>query len=364
MIGTALRVLRTEGARSAWHRASERVAESVHRASLLARPAGITVPILNVSMMGVAPRLGGVPTQLFFRLREERRLRDVALYAPGFLELPAGGRRVGSVREALAITGARVIHLEGTFGARLSDFADAELIVSVHETGAPRELLEAARVVVYPSRFLREHYGIEGEVIEPGVPLIRPSGTFSPPGGEKALARALAPRERGEGGRRPGEGLRIAFAGAVQRHKGAHLLPELAERVQAEWHAFGGGDFPLPRNIRRHGYYRAGALPALLRRYRIGRVVLPSIIEESFSLVLSECWQAGVPVVAFDHGAVAERIRAHGGGLLAPLSAGAVGLAELLTQDAPPVPQNIPTSAGAAKAYLSLYRRCTMLAVQ
>jgi hypothetical protein len=37
-------------------------------------------------------------------------------------------------------------------------------------------------------------------------PLIRPSDTFSPRGREKELHRPLAPRERGEGGRRPGEG--------------------------------------------------------------------------------------------------------------------------------------------------------------
>jgi glycosyltransferase involved in cell wall biosynthesis len=352
MIGTAFRVLRTEGAFSAYRRAEERVAEAAHRASLLLRPVRpVHINILNVSMTGVSPRKGGVPTQLLFRLREERALREVALYSPGFLELPSFGRRVRSVREALEITGARVIHLEGTFGAPVGELAGAELIVSVHEVGAPRELLEAARVIVYPSRFLRDHYGIDGEIIEPGVVAPHPAS------GHPLTAA------RGEG-----LGVRgIAFAGAVQRHKGAHLIPEVVERTPGlEWHAFGGGELPLPRSVRRHGYYRAGTLPTLLARYGIGRVVLPSICDETFaetfSLVLSECWQAGVPAIAFDHGALGERIREQGGGWLAPSGSGAAGLADLIMKNATtPVPRKVPTAAEAAKAYLALYRRCRML---
>src|SRR5947199_10560701 len=46
------------------------------------------------------------------------------------------------------------------------------------------------------------------------TPLIRPSGTFSPRRGEKGLTQISGPAARGEGGRRPGEGLRI-FAMAL-----------------------------------------------------------------------------------------------------------------------------------------------------
>lgn len=339
MIGTAFRVLRTEGAFSAYRRAEERVAEAAHRAALLVRPARpVHINILNLSMAGVSPRKGGVPTQLLFRLREERALREVAVYSPGFLELPAFGRRVRSVRQALDITGARVVHLEGTFGAPMKELAGAELIVSVHEVGAPRELLDMASVIVYPSAFLRDRYGIDGEIIEPGV---LPSSIMA-------------------------GGSNIAFAGAVQRHKGAHLIPEIVERTPGlEWHAFGLGELPLPRSVRRHGYYRAGTLAALLARYQIGRVVLPSVFEETFGLVLSECWQAGVPAIAFDHAALGRRIREQGGGWLAPLESGAAGLADIiLKNETTPVPRKVPTAAEAAKAYLALYRRCRMLGNQ
>ena len=51
-------------------------------------------------------------------------------------------------------------------------------------------------------------------------------------------------------------------------------------------------------NVNVHGYYRAGALPSLLARYGIGLIVLPSIVPETFSLVLSEARLAGVAVVS------------------------------------------------------------------
>lgn len=339
MIPLIARVVRNEGLASAYRRAAERVAEAMHRRWMLARPARpVRIPILNVSMMGLSPRAGGVQTQLLFRMREERKLRDVALFTPGYLEMPTFARRVHRVGDALRITGAKTLHLEGTFGVSADDVMHdgVELVVSVHDDSATPELLRSARKIVYPSRFLRDQYGLDGEIIEPGIP---------------------------RSGVRAGGG-NVAFAGAILRHKGAHLLPELAELVpDVEWHAFGGGDLPLPKSIRRHGYYRAGTLAALLKRHRIGRVVLPSIVEESFSLVLSECWQAGVPVVAFDQGALGERIREHGGGGLAPRDSGAAGLATVLRGDLPPVPGDVPTSVDAAEAYVALYRRCRMLAV-
>src|SRR5437773_9711142 len=54
------------------------------------------------------------------------------------------------------------------------------------------------------------NYGLpDGTKVAP-MPLIRPSGTFSPQARRRALAihlaRAPRPAKRGEGGRRPGEG--------------------------------------------------------------------------------------------------------------------------------------------------------------
>lgn len=44
--------------------------------------------------------------------------------------------------------------------------------------------------------------------------------------------------------------------------------------------------------------------------------ILPSIVEESFSLVLSECWQSGVPVLATGCGALLQRIQSGENGIV------------------------------------------------
>jgi len=165
----------------------------------------------------------------------------------------------------------------------------------------------------------------------------------------------------------------IAYAGSLKRHKGAHLLPDLARRPgNAGIHVFGGGDEELLRAIRRvpnitvHGYYRGNTLPSQLARFGIGLVVLPSIWPESYSLVLSEAWIAGAAVAAFDLGAPAERIRRHGGGWLTPLEQGAEGLAEIVDKwragsITTTVPRSVATPEDAANAHLKLYRRWGVL---
>jgi glycosyltransferase involved in cell wall biosynthesis len=160
----------------------------------------------------------------------------------------------------------------------------------------------------------------------------------------------------------------VAFAGSVKRHKGAHLLPDLARLLgDVEVHIFGGGDEDLLRAMRRvpnitiHGYYRGGTLPALLAHHGIGLVVIPSTWPETYSLVLSESWLADAAAVAFDLGAQAERIRRHGGGWLASLDSGTAGLARIINewragQITTTVPRTVPSPLDAASAHLDLYR--------
>jgi len=377
-----LRVIRAEGVRSAGRRAVERIQETARLAALLAR--GLrrrreSIPVLNVSPTAPSPRLGGIQAQLVARLRRERELRKVALLYPGILELPGAARRVaqgfdGALGEAVAITGARTIHLEGTFGApveallRLHD-AGLRVVVSVHDfsllsndpheltfdpdrAALARRLLERA-TAVFPSAFLRDRFR---ELL--GLPLER--AAIIEPGIEAgSLPDRVSPARR-----------RIAFAGSVRRHKGGHLLPELIRACDpnVEWHIFGGGDPDLLRPLRRlprvllHGYYRAGTLPALLVRHAIDLAVLPSIVPETFGLALSECWAAGVPAVAFAHGALAARIRVHGGGWGVPPGEGVAGIASViqrwrsgeLTTSVTPY---VPTAAAAAAAHVELYAR-------
>jgi glycosyltransferase involved in cell wall biosynthesis len=393
MIGTIVKVVRGEGLASAARRGAERIAGASVHAALQA--AGVFaaaghVPVVNISVAGVAPRLGGVQTQLRNRLRAERALRPVALLSPGSLDLSAPWRHMRriaafapaseslstafeeAVREALAITGARTIHLEGTSGVPVGSVlrlreSGVTVILSPHDfslfSAQPhqpeieherlqlaRELLAASSGLIFPSRFLLDSYRrlsslplAEAGIVEPGVPAV----------------------EIASGGRRNV----VAFAGSVRSHKGAHLLPELIDSLSGgiEWHIFGGGDEKLLQSLRRrryvevHGYYR-GALPSLLARHHAGLVVLPSTVPESYSLTLSESWLAGVPVAAFDLGAIGERIGRQGGGFLAPEESGAAGLAVVIRrwmagEISTSVPATVASPEDAATRHVELYRR-------
>jgi glycosyltransferase involved in cell wall biosynthesis len=347
MIGTAWRVVRGEGAGSVLTRGSERASEALRLAAALARgtlAAPQPVPVVNVLTTLPAPRLGGVAVQFLNRISEERKLRPVAIQYPGVVRIGDAAWRRDAIEAQLTV-------LEGTAGLDLDRVPD-NVVVNLHDLtllaagmrGA--ELLRRARAVIVPSTYLREAYRplFDGEVqvIEPGVP------PFA--------------------GQRVEHATRIAFAGAVKPHKGAALLPEImAANPGAEWHLFGGGDVELLRALRRlprvhvHGYYRAGALPSLLVRHGIGLALLPSLVPESYSLTLSECWQAGVPAVTFAHGAQGERIGRGGGGWTVPLADGAAGIADVvqqwrrgaLTTD---IPRVIASSAEAAAAHVALVR--------
>jgi glycosyltransferase involved in cell wall biosynthesis len=406
-------VIRGEGVASALRRTSERIGETAQGAALRARGvfAGKSAAaILNIAASGTSLRLGGVQAQLAARLDAERAFRSVALISPGVLDLSHPSRhtrRVSprietAIREAIDITGARTIHFEGMHGVsfdgalRLIDDG-FDVIVSVHDfalfcarphlieepagtfcfysddfdrchrclsqtssvsageqrdrRALARQILARARRVIFPSQFLLDQHrelfalpNLAGAVIEPAV-----------------RARIKSGRDA----RVPGQS--IAYAGSVKRHKGAHLMAELARRTGAALHIFGGGDEDLLRELRAipnvtvHGYYRAGELPSLLRQHEVGLVVVPSIWPEAHCLVISEAWLAGAAVVAFDLGAQAERIRAHGGGWLAPLERGADGLAAIVEEwpagrITATAPRDIASPLNAARAHVDFYQ--------
>ena len=226
-----------------------------------------------------------------------------------------------------------------------------------------RELLLTAAAVVYPSDFLlRRHLELF-----PGLPperqrVIEPSGPAEapPPAADRPVRH-------------------VAYIGSVQPHKGALVFEEVVRRLPPEvapslrWSAYGGGDPELLLRLRRlprvkvRGYYRAGSLIERLRRDEVDLALLLSIVPESYSLALSECLAAGVPVVAFDHGAIADRLRRHGGGLLVEPGAGAAGITPVVEALAnglrfPPLASPLhgnarPATAGNdASAYGELYR--------
>jgi glycosyltransferase involved in cell wall biosynthesis len=189
-----------------------------------------------------------------------------------------------------------------------------------------RRLLAAADAVTYPSEYLLAAH----RTLFPG--LIDARHQVRPP---EHREQPLVPPSHAAPPRR------VAFVGRALPHKGSLVFEELVDRLAGTdltWTVYGDGDAALLRRLRGRdrvrvrGHYRAGALPGLLRRDRIDLALLLSVVPESYSLTLSECWEAGVPVLAFDHGAPADRIRRLGGGLLVDPAAGAGGVAALLAE--------------------------------
>jgi glycosyltransferase involved in cell wall biosynthesis len=363
---TTARVARGEGLGSVARRGSERIEEAIDLQARITRGLFTRIgraPLLNVLATPPSSRLGGLQIQLKARLREERALREVAFLHRGVLEVASCAWRSSAygapldraIANALARTGARAIVIEGTAGVPIDSLLKFDnVILAVHDLslmGEPsaQQLLRHARAVIFPSAFLRDRHRAHFDLPHLAAHVIEP-GTDG------------APIDRAGGVRH------IAYAGSVKRHKGGHLLPEIiAAFPRQQWHIFGGGDEDLLRTLRHlpdvvvHGYYRAGALPALLARHDIGLALLPSIVPESYSLTLSECWLAGVPAVAFNHGAHAERIARDGGGWLAPLDEGSAGIVTLVRrwlagELTTVVPTTTASPRDAALAHVALYR--------
>ena len=160
---------------------------------------------------------------------------------------------------------------------------------------------------------------------------------------------------------------RLAVVGAIGRHKGFDLLRRMVEvtaqnRIPFFLTVIGytSDDALILRNgnAKVTGTYLPSELRGLLAEADPDFVFLPSVWPETYSYVLSEVWQAGYPVVAFDFGAQAERIRAVGGGVLIPPTrdTGAV-LDSLLKARGELATIRIPTVAGGTVATLDAYYR-------
>jgi len=408
----AWRVLRAEGAAAVRDRTWDHLSEAARRRSYAPMPLEwrpeAPIAVLLVTSTPPAPWLGGVPSQFRTRLEAEARGRSIALLYPTgnvwrldvvsgaerwFLEIPgAAPSSVAledaaferAVRLAAERVGARAVHAEGVAGlppASLLRLAreGMTLLLSLHDFAAlsplphewplgaheerralAAELLAAAGAVIFPSDFLRRSHAER-------LPAITPEAAGRWHVLEPPIASTVAlPRSS------PRPLRHVAFLGSVQPHKGSLVFAETVRRLQGaglRWSAYGGGDAPLLRELRRlgvrvRGYYRSGSLPARLRRDGVDLALLLSIVPESHNLVLSECVVAGVPVVAFALGAMADRVPALEAGRLVPLELGAEGIVAAVREiqrDGPPaLPEEaarlLADPVSAAAGYLALYR--------
>jgi GT2 family glycosyltransferase len=182
-------------------------------------------------------------------------------------------------------------------------------------------LLHDALQVIAPSGDTARRYA----ALFPGLRVeVKPH--FAPPAATAAPRRAIA-----TGGAR----LRVAVPGAIGRQKGIRPLVELARHC-ARWeeditlvvvgHTDRDPELEDFGNVNLAGSYKPAEANAALCRAGCGVALFLSIFPETFSYTLSEALQAGMVPVAYDFGAIGERLRALGVGELLPLGAPAADL--------------------------------------
>ena len=138
-----------------------------------------------------------------------------------------------------------------------------------------------------------------------------PSATAAPPGGDR---------------------LRVLLCGAIGPEKGFDVLLgcawEATRAARALEFVLVGHSSDDARLIKAGvfvtGRFGEEEAVALLRRQGGGLGFLPSVWPETWCYALSALWAAGLPVIGFDLGAQAERIRRSGHGTVLPLGLDAV----------------------------------------
>jgi len=181
------------------------------------------------------------------------------------------------------------------------------------------EFLRGAAAVIAPSEYLAQR----ARAALPGLEVaVVPNGSPAVGSGAPALARP-------EFGARTPTHVAVMI-GAIGPHKGASVLDSLGAALEGTSIAvvvIGYLDRQVLPGWRGdhvfiHGAWQDDEVAPLARAYGAQIALFPNQVPESFSYTLSDAWSAGLPVLAAPTGALAERIRAHGGGWLLPTKFG------------------------------------------
>lgn len=185
----------------------------------------------------------------------------------------------------------------------------AETGVSVLERRARFDhLIEAAHLLVTPSQSAAQtQRSLHRLTAHPTVIPHGVTGSFEalhPPMRDRPLFVVL-----GYSAPQKGSGYAAALVRAVGREAdwvflGRDRLPELRQR----------------RNVRFGGVYERDDLQGELSELNPDAIVLLSNWAETYLYTLSEAWRSGIPVFGTDIGAMGERLRETGGGMLLDLS--------------------------------------------
>jgi len=120
---------------------------------------------------------------------------------------------------------------------------------------------------------------------------------------------------------KPNEKIRIVVPGNISKAKGAKIVTELgsaAIKFNMEIHVLGNvsKDLAGAKGIIFHGPYRRDEFTELIQKITPHIGCIFSIWPETYCHTLTELWSCGIPVIAFDYGAVGDRVRESGGGWL------------------------------------------------
>ena len=200
---------------------------------------------------------------------------------------------------------------------RLGWLAPAAAPVLAERHRRVRRILHRADQLIAPSQFVRSLY----ERLDPYAPRIQviSHGIQQPPMGFRHDNRPSALVT-----------MHIAYVGGIAWQKGVHVLIEavnglppdaLRVTICGDTSAFPDYAAELHAMTRHPGIRFAGRVErAELWRMLadVDLVVVPSLWHETSSLVIQEAFAAGIPVIASDIGALAERVRNDKDGLLFP----------------------------------------------
>ncbi|QOD93246.1 glycosyltransferase [Chryseoglobus sp. 28M-23] len=224
------------------------------------------------------------------------------------------------------------------------------------------ESLSKASAIIATSESAREVYAAHFPQLVDRLVVIEHGRT------DAAQAQPVARRDQP---RRPGP-LRIFAPANWSVQKGEGLVRDLIERTSplVEWHLAGRNSERIHDRAVSHGVYARDRLESLIGEIDPDLVGLFSIAPETYSHTLSEAWSLGLPVLATDLGAIGERVRRHGGGLLLDvddlddistvLMAKGRAAIEGRELDLPPVsPDSVRPLAAMAQDYRKLYDEVT-----
>ena len=135
--------------------------------------------------------------------------------------------------------------------------------------------------------------------------------------------------------------LTIGILGAINYAKGASVVKAMVERIEANdlpYRVVVIGEITEPIRSDRFvatGKYKREALTDIVRHHRVDIFTIPSIWPETFSYTAEEVMRMGLPLVVFDIGAPAERVKVYAKGkVVSEISANALldGIATLANE--------------------------------